>query len=170
MDWFEQDKIITPNLSSRNNFTVDFGENDSGQYFFIDHDCYGIILKSKNRNDYLYILGILNSRMRDFYIKQKSPMFSGGYYKYHIQYLQQIPVVESSPEKRSKLIELVKKMLLLNQRLASIGDKKTSETARIEEDLRKTDAEIDALVYGLYGLRDKDIRLLEELLTSVGSY
>jgi len=55
LNWFEQDKIITPNLSPKNNFSIDFKENRTGKYFYVDHDCYGIILKNKNRGDYLWL-------------------------------------------------------------------------------------------------------------------
>jgi type II restriction/modification system DNA methylase subunit YeeA len=45
-----------------------------------------------------------------------------------------------------------------------IGDKKTDERARIEEEIRKTDAEIDSLVYRIYGLTDEEIKVVEASL------
>jgi len=166
INWFEQDKIITPNLSPRNNFSIDFKENKTGKYFYVDHDCYGIILKNKNRENYLYLLGLLNSKMMDFYIKQKSPMFSGGYYKYHTQYLEQIPIIEPKPEIKNKLIELIKRMLSFNEHLLDIGDKKTNESVKINEELEKTDAEIDRIVYEMYGLTKEEIQIIEEAVSS----
>lgn len=52
-------------------------------------------------------------------------------------------------------------MLSLNKRLSEIGDKRTDERARVEEEIRKTDAEIDGLVYKLYGLSDEEIKIVE---------
>lgn len=157
-DYFEQTKIITPNLSKHNHFALDF-EN-----LYIEHDCYIIVLNNKDINNYKYLLGILNSKTIEFFIKQKSPMFSGGYYKYHTQYLEQIPIIEPKLEIKNRLIELVQKMLSLNKRLNEIGDKKTSESAKIEEEIKKTDAEIDELVYRIYSITDEEKKIIEESL------
>lgn len=114
-DWFNQDKIITPNLASTNNFAFDFKDNKSGKYFYIDHDCYGIILKNKNREDYIYLTGLLNSKVIEFFFKQISPMFSGGYYKYHTQYLDKIPIISSNIPIKNKTIKLVIKTVFLKK-------------------------------------------------------
>jgi type I restriction-modification system DNA methylase subunit len=158
-EYFEQTKIVTPNLSKHNHFALDV-ENR-----YIEHDCYLIILKNKDINYYKYLLGLLNSKVIEFFIRQKSPMFSGGYYKYHTQYLEQIPIREAESETRRKLIELVDRMLSLNKRLNEIGDKKTGESAKIEEEIRKTDAQIDRLVYAMYALTEGEIRIVEDSLT-----
>ena len=52
-------------------------------------------------------------------------------------------------------------MLSLNKRLNEIGDKKTDERARIEEEIKETDAEIDELVYEIYGLSDEEIKIVK---------
>ncbi len=110
--WFNQDKIITPNLAASNNFAYDFSNNKSTKYFFIDHDCYGIILKNKNREDYVYLTGLLNSKLIEFYFKKISPMFSGGYYKYHTQYLENLP------------IKIMKNKKIFNNKVIQITDLK----------------------------------------------
>ena len=76
IDWFNQDKIITPNLSATNNFSVDFKDNKSGKYFYIDHDCYGIILKDKKRENYLYLFSYFKLHVgRVFHQAKKSDVF-----------------------------------------------------------------------------------------------
>ena len=161
LDWFEQDKIITPNLSAKNNFSIDFKDNKSGKYFYIDHDCYGIILKNKSRQNYLYLLGLLNSKLIEFFIKQKSPMFSGGYYKYHTQYLEQIPIVQAKEEIKTNVISLVNRLISLNKKLTEIGDKKTDDKTKIENEIERTDTEIDKIIYDIYGMT-KDERVIIE--------
>ncbi|RLJ07848.1 MAG: hypothetical protein DRP16_02615, partial [Candidatus Aenigmatarchaeota archaeon] len=59
------------------------------------------------------------------------------------------------------LIKLVDKMLSLNKRLNEIGDKRTDERARIEEEIKKTDKEIDELVYKIYGITEKEKKVIE---------
>jgi len=55
-------------------------------------------------------------------------------------------------------------MLSLNKKLQEIGDKKTSETAKLEEEIKKTDNEIDELVYKLYGITEEEKKIIEESL------
>ena len=52
-------------------------------------------------------------------------------------------------------------MINLNKRLNEFGDKLTDERANIESEIKKTDADIDRLVYQLYGLTDKEIAVVE---------
>jgi type I restriction-modification system DNA methylase subunit len=59
---------------------------------------------------------------------------------------------------------LVNKMLLLSKSLNEIGDKKTDERQRIEEEIKRTDAEIDELVYKLYGITEEEKKVIEESL------
>lgn len=93
---FEQYKIITPNLSTENNFAFD--DHD----FYLDHDCYGIILKNKQKNHYLYILALLNSKPLEFYLKQISPFASGKWYRYMTGYLNQLPIcLPKTPEEEA---------------------------------------------------------------------
>jgi type I restriction-modification system DNA methylase subunit len=164
VDWFDQDKIITPNLSSSNNFSIDFKDNKSGKYFYIDHDCYGIILKDKKRENYLYLLAILNSKLAEFFIKQKSPMFSGGYYKYHTQYLEQIPIIQSDNPIKNKAVDLVLKIISLNKELSELKDKKTSRRDELEGEISETDKEIEDLISKIYGITDAEKKIVESAI------
>ena len=55
-------------------------------------------------------------------------------------------------------------MLSLNKRLNELGDKQTDERARLEEEIKKTDKEIDELVYKLYGITEKEKNIIEDSL------
>jgi hypothetical protein len=55
-------------------------------------------------------------------------------------------------------------MLSLNKRLNEIGEKKTDERARIEEETKHTDNEIDELVYKIYGITEAEKKIIEESL------
>ena len=119
-DWFNQPKIITPNLSTENNFAFD---EDN---VFLDHDCYGIILKDKKRENYVYTLGLLNSHLLEFYLKQISPYASGKYYRYMTGYLEQLPIkLPSTPEEKKiseQIIKRVDEILELHKsRIVDIG-------------------------------------------------
>jgi hypothetical protein len=150
-DWFEQDKIITPNLSTNSNFCVDFGDNDQQKHFFVDHDCYGIILKNKNREEYLVLLGILNSKLMEFFIKQNSPKYGGSYFKYHTQYLENIPIIEIKNRERNTLVEIVNKILKLKK------NDNSKEIIILEQ-------ELDHLIYKLYGISEFEQEVVEKFL------
>lgn len=113
VSWFEQQKIITPNLSTENNFALD----DGG--YFLDHDCYGIILKNKDKANYLFVLALLNSKVLEFYLKQISPFASGRYFRYMTGYLNQLPIKlpQTSEEKRF-VDQIIKRVELILQRSA----------------------------------------------------
>ena len=52
-------------------------------------------------------------------------------------------------------------MLQLNEILLKIGDKLTDERARIENIIEKTDCQIDELVYTVYGITEKEQKIIE---------
>jgi len=98
-EWFEQPKILTPGLSDKNNFVF-----DEVGYFFPKGggDIYGFTLKNGQRNDYLYLSGILNSNTIEYIIKHGSSIFSGKFYEYSTEYLEKLPIKlpETSDEKK----------------------------------------------------------------------
>ncbi len=81
-----------------------------------------------------------------------------------VDFLSKIPIKQISESQQQSIIKLVDKILSLNKRLNEIGDKKTDEKARIEEEIKKTDKEIDELVYRLYELTPEEIRIVEDSL------
>jgi hypothetical protein len=72
--WFEGPKIITPDISEKNNFTYD--EN-----YFVNVDIYTIFPNSKDPKFIKYLLGCLNSSTLEFYHKHISPFLQGKYYR-----------------------------------------------------------------------------------------
>jgi type I restriction-modification system DNA methylase subunit len=168
-NWFTQDKIITPNLAPSNSFAYDFADNEAKQYFYLDHDCYGITLKNKDRPNYLYVLGILNSLVVEFLIKQSSPMFSGGFYKYHTQYLDPIPIPKIDNKKKSatkkQIIEMVTSIMHLNKEMRHLNQR-TDKASELGNKIRDLEYKIDLEVFELYGLTKDDRITIEQFLKS----
>jgi type I restriction-modification system DNA methylase subunit len=163
---FNQPHILTPSLSNKSNFTL--GEGD----LFVTGTAgvTSIILELKWQGEILYVLGILNSKLAGYYILGHSPVFQGGYHKFSSNYLKGAPIkkIDWSKKEEKKqhdeIVELVKKMLSLSKRLNEIGDKKTDERQKIEEEIREIDIEIDELVYKLYGINEEEKKIIEESL------
>ena len=160
---FGQDKIITPSIAKISSFTYD----EKRDFFFVGSGgggggAYGITLKDKN--SYLYILAVLNSKLVSYFIRNISSKFSGGYFAFNKQYIEEIPIIIPSDKEKSKLSELAKRQLEKSKKLSEFGDKKTSESAKLEEEIKKTDAEIDELVYQLYEITEEEKKIIEESL------
>ena len=73
-----------------------------------------------------------------------------------------MPIKNIPPEKQIPFINLADKMLSLNKKLQEIGDKNTLEKQKIEQEIKKTDNEIDELVYQLYGITEEEKKIIEE--------
>ena len=52
-------------------------------------------------------------------------------------------------------------MISLNKLLAQIGDKLTDDRTRIEKEIEKIDRQIDQLVYTVYGITEKEQKIIE---------
>ncbi|MFH0876086.1 MAG: N-6 DNA methylase [archaeon] len=161
---FSQPKIMTPCIANTSSFTYDLNSD----YFFVGSGgggggAYGVLLK--DYSNYYYVLAILNSKLSEFFIKLTSSKFSGGFYAFNKQYIEKIPIVFASDKTdRIKLEELSKKQLNTNKRLYKFGTIKSSETLKLLEEIKKTDAEIDELVYKLYGITDDEKKIIEDSL------
>ncbi len=118
------------------------------------HTCNYLYLKKKDEPQEFF-LALINSKLLDFYFKSYSSTN-------HISgvELRALPIKIASPEVQSTIIKLVSKILALNKKLP--GLKQTNERQKIEDEITRVDAEIDCLVYSLYGLTDEEIRLVEE--------
>jgi hypothetical protein len=125
------------------------------------------VVTSKDKEvDLRYLLAILNSKLVDYYTKKLyfSTHMRGGYIELRTFEIESIPIKIISKSQQQPIVNLADKMLLLNKRLNEIGNKKTDERQRIEEEIKRTDAEIDELVYKIYGLDAKDRAVIEEFL------
>jgi hypothetical protein len=76
-------------------------------------------------------------------------------------YLSQLPIKNISWLKQQPIVKLAEEMLLLNKRLNQIGDKMTDERVEIEEEIAKTDKQIDDIVYRLYDIDEAERRSIE---------
>jgi hypothetical protein len=108
--------------------------------------------------DLRYLLGILNSRLISFYYGSifGGDCLHGGYMRIGPPQLRTIPVRTINLKDRAdkarheRMIALVERMLASKQRLASAETE--TERRLHERSCARLDAQIDALVYDLYGL------------------
>ncbi|MHA1919301.1 MAG: Eco57I restriction-modification methylase domain-containing protein, partial [Promethearchaeota archaeon] len=152
-------KIIVPGLATEARYCI--GTENT----FIDQGSYGIILKEEYKKYEFFILGLLNSKLLDFYLQSTSGTLSGGYYSYQTKYLSNIPIyIPNLDDKKEKetydtLISLVGQMLETQKHFHSARMERDKEL--YERQIKIVDAQIDRLVYDLYGLMEEEMKVVE---------
>ena len=124
------------------------------------------IFKPKKKElDTRYLLGILNSKLMEFYYfsvfgekgRKTFPHLTQGK-------VLQLPIRIATDNQQKLVISLVDEILQKNKRLTELGDKKVSEKSDIEEQIKKLNKKIDDVVYKIYDLSLEEIKIIEESL------
>jgi hypothetical protein len=111
------------------------------------------------------VLGVLNSKLNFWFLRNLSNVFRGGWITCTKQYFGELPIpqidLKSKADKvrHDKLVGLVDKMLVLTPKLRAA--KSDSEQGTLQNAVTATDQQIDQLVYELYGLTDEEKNLVE---------
>ncbi len=160
LDKFDLPKIITPDIAASASYCYD----SNGQYYFSGGSAGGYgILPKKNINP-KYLLALLNSCLLDWFHHQGSTRFRGGYFSYESRFIKNLPIriidLKNPKEKEfhDDLVKLVDVMLDLRKREQKAEG---HELELLKRQIEKTDAEIDNIVYGLYNLTLKEIKILK---------
>ena len=122
-------------------------------------------LENISNLDTKFILAILNSKLISWYayrfIYSKAIMTM----QFDNPTTSRIPMPsvdltkKSDKEVHDKLVKLVDNIIAINKKLVGENNPNTKEI--LERQVRALDGEIDRLVYGLYGLSDNEIRIVE---------
>ena len=157
LNLWEQKKIMTPYMTTRLTAFLD----EVNLYFVnVTTGGFGLTMKQKSYTPE-FITGLLNSTLLNWYFKQVSTTFHGGYFAANKQYLTQLPIVKETPENLNagNLVILVQQMhnLYKQHNLA----KTEQEKATLSRQIDSTDRRIDQLVYELYGLTKEEIEIVE---------
>ncbi|MBI2918521.1 MAG: N-6 DNA methylase [Chloroflexi bacterium] len=156
-------KLVIPRLVRR----LEAYYDAQGKYYLDNVDVGGLLLKETSDNSYRYVLGLLNSSLLDWYFRQVSVPFRGGYRSANRQFIEPLPIHRinfgnrADKQMHDSLVALVERMLELNRRLSAKGDVYDSQRENAEREVERTDREIDDLVYDLYGLTSQERALVE---------
>ena len=148
---FESPKIVFPDIATTPRFVLDengfYGSNT--MYFIPGRD--------------LFLLGLLNSKLADFYFRTVCAGLEGKnetYLRFFGQYLEGFPVTKSDDKARhGKMVQLVESMLALHKHKATA--KTQADQELYQRQIEATNREIDALVYELYGLTPEEVKIVE---------
>lgn len=158
---FELPKIITQVLASSNTFALD----NEGIYYFVgggNAGGYGIVLKEEYRDYYYYVLALLNSKVLEFYLKNISTPFRGGYFSYGKRFIEQLPILLTDNSTKDEIDRISKKQLKLSEILISKGDIETDTTDKIRKEIVRNGENLNETIYNLYNLTKSEIQTVED--------
>ncbi|MBP7678810.1 MAG: N-6 DNA methylase [Bacteroidales bacterium] len=147
---FEKPKIIISAINKRGNYTLDLQSvysNDKTTIIGVE--------------DY-FLLGLLNSKACDFFIKASASTKRGGYFEYKPMYLAPLPVPIANQDLNNhhdQIAQLVISLISLNQQIRSANLE--SQRQQLQRAIDHAERRIDELVYELYGLTEEEVAIIE---------
>ncbi len=111
-----------------------------------------------------YVLGLLNSHLLYWKLKQMSNVFRGGWITCTKQYFGELPIRNIDMTNRTdktlyeKIVSLVDQTLSLKQQPEAKTD---HEKTALQRQINAIDQQIDQVVYELYGLTPDEIQIVE---------
>jgi len=156
--WFEGARLLLRRLVNRRQRLMAAFASDT---FITNKNLYSVRLRDAPLN-VLAVLGVLNSRLISYlYINQVTQATKDDFPQVTIKDVGSLPIPDLRKDKarHDKLVALVEKMLDLQKRKAGAGG--VAEQERLLRLIDDTDAQIDALVYALYGLTADEIAVVE---------
>ena len=136
-----QEKLVSPDITLGMNITKDQGD------FCLKNGAYGISIKSQYKPFENKIIALLNSKLLWFYLKASGNVLRGGYFRFNTKYIMPFPVSDQAI-RQSSTADKVTQILSLKK------ENPEADTSTLE-------AEIDQLVYELYGLTEGEIAIVE---------
>jgi hypothetical protein len=141
---FQQPKIMVQVLAKGPSFTYDY----TGEYVFVGGGTaggYGVRLEGGSESEHLKALAVFNSKLTQWLVQSTSSVFRGGYYAYGKETLQRIRLTFDNSDILADLA---------SQILAQKAYSPAADTSALE-------AEIDLLVYRLYGLTYAEVLVVD---------
>jgi adenine-specific DNA-methyltransferase len=158
---FNCSKIIIPAITSGVQFAID-------KQGFYSNDKTSICV----HQDSEYLCALMNSKVMWWFIRQLAATRRGDYYEFKPMYVQQLPIIDAEKQQKDSMAVRAQKILALEQSAARLGNApcKTPDSPNVcraqspiapQTDVSKLEAEIDQMVYQLYGLTPEEIAIVE---------
>jgi adenine-specific DNA-methyltransferase len=158
---YSQKKILIPDMLVESRFGIDI----NGEYYHGPAIHSFVINEQYNYLHYNYVLALLSSKLFWFFISHTSTALRGNAYRLTPEYINPFPVKVIDKNNQSELyahdnlVSLVDKMLDLKQKEAA--EKSDHLKTVVTRQIDSVDKAIDTAVYGLYGLTEDEIKVVE---------
>lgn len=137
-----------------------------GDGYYHLNNLHSIVLRD-DAYDLKYVLAVLNPKLLNHYYHLISLELGRAMAQTDIETIERLPIRRidfDNPEDvamHDEIVRLAERMLELHRRKAGLRDTPTEELREVEREIERTDGEIDALVYRLYGLTEKEVAVVE---------
>lgn len=162
LDVISLPKIFTRDISNIASYSLD----TDGKIFFTGGAAGGYGILPIQGGNQKYLIGLLNSRLLDWFLEQVSTQMRGGWRSYEARFIKQLPIrtidfaKSAEAKQHDEMVRLVEQMLALHQKVASA--KNPADKQLYQRQIAATDRAIDRLVYTLYNLSQEEIKIVEE--------
>ena len=131
---FDKPKIVYPDIAKEPEFAYDTtGAYGSNTMYILP-------------TDELYLLGVLNSSVVEFFYTQISSTIRGDYLRFIAMYMERVPIPDITSAQRAAIESLVRELLDAEGQGPQVAE---------------WERELNALVYELYGLTGEEIGIVE---------
>jgi len=143
---FDSAKLVVQVISQSPRFTFDpigvfFTGGGNGPYYGIRW------LHAGEQRSLHFLQALLNSPVSEYFIRQVSTPFRGGYWSYGKRFIEQIPIAASESKQEALIVKMVEDLLYLNRSLNERGHTKSPRDTLMLEYWRQI---LNGLVYELY--------------------
>jgi len=141
--------------------------DDRENYCLMASGGFSISIGKDSRLSPRYALGLLNSKLLFWYLAMISNRFRGGWITCTKQYVGRLPIRTinfDDPEdvaRHDKMVDMVEEMLRLQKEHAEAEALKEDRRHDLARQIEQLEAQIDGLVYELYGLTDGEVEIVE---------
>lgn len=158
-EYYDRKRIICPYLAECNRFALD------EQGVFLSLTDTTVLFENEQPENLLYLLGVLNSKLLTFRFKSIGKLKSSGIYEYFWNSISKLSIRQinftntADKSRHDRIVKLVEEMQQAQKYLH--GTKTEKDKTYYERRCTGLDAEIDALVYELYGMTQDEIKIVE---------
>lgn len=149
---FEQTKIVFPYKARENRFAIDYNN------IYCSADVYSLIIKEEFKDiiSLEYLVGLLNSKIYEFYFKLFAKKMGKGIYDYYPNSVLDLKIITED------IIEDIKNNVIKIIELKGIFDEE--DEYRIKIEIIKLEREIDRIIGDYFGLREEDLKLIDKYI------
>jgi hypothetical protein len=128
---------------------------------------FSVSIEEDSRLSPRYVLGLLNSKLLFWYLAMLSNRFRGGWITCTKQYVGQLPIRRinfddaADAARHARMVALVERMLQAQRQKAEADARLLDARHDLARQVEQLEAQIDALVYELYGLTQEEIDIVE---------
>jgi len=161
----DQAHLVVPLLADRGSLAE--LPDDRDNYCLMASGGFSISIEKDSRLSPRYVLGLLNSKLLFWYLAMMSNRFRGGWITCTKQYVGQLPIHRinfddpADVAQHDRMVSLVEEMLRVQKEHAQAEALKEDRRHDLARQIERLDAQIDALVYELYGLTEEEIEIVE---------